>query len=356
MSSIGSYSVSVESGLADRAFTADSSIVAVADERFATRLTSAGIRVITIGASEEAKSLDAIPGLVGDLRRLGATRKTKLLALGGGIIQDIVAFIASIYMRGVPWTYIPTTFLAMADSCIGGKSSINVGPYKNLVGTFHPPDSILIDPSLTLSLSTEQRVSGLIEACKICYCRGPEAFKEYLDLKPSSSMGVTATEGVVVLSLLSKKWFIEKDEFDRAERLLLNFGHTFGHAMEGASHFRISHGVAVGVGILCAIRFGELTGRTYAENSRVHIFANHIRHLLDEVPMLSKELGSLSAEDVLDRFESDKKHDAYQYSLILVAEGGHVELVRISKTSDSRRLLEQAVKQVAASYSVGARA
>jgi len=101
-SSIGSYSVSVESGLAERAFTADSSTVAVADERFAARLTSAGLRAITIEASEAAKSLDAIPGLVTELRRLGATRKTKLLALGGGIIQDIVAFIGSIYMRGVP--------------------------------------------------------------------------------------------------------------------------------------------------------------------------------------------------------------------------------------------------------------
>ncbi len=167
---------------------------------------------------------------------------------------------ASVYMRGLQWAYIPTTLLAMCDSCIGGKSSINVGPYKNLVGTFHPPAAIMIDPGLVSTLSLEQTVSGLVEACKICYCRGTAAFQEYLDLKPSPSMTEGQIEQAVLLSLSSKKWFIEIDEFDRAQRLLLNFGHTFGHAIEGASHFRISHGIAVGVGMLCAIRLGELDG------------------------------------------------------------------------------------------------
>ena len=172
----------------------------------------------------------------------------------------------------------------------GGKSSINVGPYKNLVGTFHPPAAVVIDPTLALSLTVEQRLSGLIEVCKICYCRGSQAFHEYLELQPSSSMTPDQAERVLFLSLSSKKWFVELDEFDRAERLLLNFGHTFGHAIEGASHFRIGHGVAVGVGVLCALQLGELMGRTYDQGSRVHALSKHIRALLAGIPKLTEEL------------------------------------------------------------------
>ena len=137
-------------------------------------------------------------------------------------------------MRGIAWSYMPTTVLAMVDSCVGGKSSINVGPYKNLVGTFHPPKQIDIDPLLATTLASEQIAAGLIEAAKICFCRGPASFAEYLGQEPGVGMGTQALEHVILTSLLAKKHFIEIDEFDKKERLLLNFGHTFGHAIEGA--------------------------------------------------------------------------------------------------------------------------
>ena len=177
-SSIGRYRVSIRRGLFDETLQEHRSDIVLADQWFAPVLASAGVHAITLPASESTKSLDGMPEIIMELRRFGATRQTGILAIGGGTIQDVAGFVASVYMRGVRWTYVPTTLLAMSDSCIGGKSSINVGPYKNLVGTFHPPAAVVIDPALASSLSVEQRVSGLIEACKICYCRGEEAFHE----------------------------------------------------------------------------------------------------------------------------------------------------------------------------------
>jgi len=246
-------------------------------------------------------------------------------------------------MRGVEWVYVPTTLLAMADSCIGGKSSINVGPYKNLVGTFHPPSSISIDPLLALSLNDEQRASGLVEAAKICYCRGASSFEEYLAQSPAVAMPVEGLERVIIASLMAKKWFIETDEFDKGERLLLNFGHTFGHAIEGASHFRISHGIGVALGIFCAIELGRTMGRSYTEARQLHQLEAHLRSLIAEVPLLAGELKSLSAEEILDRFQADKKHSTLAYSVILVSETGATELVKLPKNDESKHVIQMAI-------------
>lgn len=350
-SSVASYSVSIQAGILDEALRDHHQYIILADEWFARELSREGLRFIPIKASESAKGLETIPELITQLRAFGANRDNRLLAVGGGVIQDVCGFIASIYMRGIPWTYVPTTLLAMTDSCIGGKSSINVGSYKNLVGTFYPPSRVLLDPTLTSSLSTEQRAAGLIEACKICYCRGADTFQKYLDLRASPSMTTQKIEQVLCLSLLSKKWFIEVDEFDRGERLLLNFGHTFGHALEGASHFRISHGVAVGVGVLCALRLGELLGRTYLPSSRAYALSQHMRGLLAEVPQLRQELARVSVSELLDRFAADKKHRSEKYSVVVVAESDEVELLTVPRSPEFLGLVKVAVKDVITSAS-----
>jgi 3-dehydroquinate synthase len=343
--STGDYSVDVQAGLFQQVLGEKPSDIVIADEWFSPVLAKAGVLSIAIPAEETIKSLDAIPELIVKLRQMGANRQTRLVAIGGGIVQDVAAFIASVYMRGLEWIYVPTTLLAMADSCIGGKSSINVGPYKNLVGTFHPPASVVIDPALALTLTDEQRVSGLVEAAKICYCRGPEAFEEYLAQGPAASMEVEQLERIVVASLLSKKWFIEIDEFDKGERLLLNFGHTFGHAIEGASHFRIAHGLGVAIGILCAIELGKLMGRSYSSVARLQTLDAHLRDLLGGIASLSGELKALSIDDILDRFQADKKHRTECYSVILVAESGAVELVKLPKDPPTRRAIETAITE-----------
>ena len=343
--STGNYRVEIRSGLlADVLFGIGDSLV-LCDERFSPQFADTKFKFLPVRAEETTKSLESIPGFITQMRQLGTTRNTHLLAMGGGIVQDIAAFCASVFMRGMPWSYLPTTLLGMADSCIGGKSSINVGEYKNLVGTFYPPTAVLIDPVFTRTLSTEQIVEGLCEAVKICFCRSPEAFDQYISYLPSPTMTETALEKVVTVSLESKRWFIQEDEFDRGPRLLLNFGHTFGHALEGASHFGVTHGTAVGFGVICAIAFGEALGRKYDDLPRVQAFKSHVTELLAAVPDLPRQLGQTTVDQCCERFLADKKHGADFFSFIIVNEGGHVERIQRPKDQASIELVKAAYQR-----------
>jgi 3-dehydroquinate synthase len=350
-SSTGNYTVGIESDSFEASVRQSEGATIIADEFFRADMERLGVKALLVQATESNKSLDASPGLIEKMRKAGANRQTELVAVGGGIVQDLSAFIASVYMRGLKWSYVPTTVLAMVDSCIGGKSSINVGPYKNLVGTFHPPTRVLIDPALAETLPADQRASGLIEAAKICFCRGEEAFERHLSYGPSVSMSTKALEQVIVNSLRSKKWFIEVDEFDKKERLLLNFGHTFGHAMEGATHFGVSHGIAVGLGILCAIEFECQRGVHYDGVPRVKRLETHLDEMISEAPSLATTIGSMNVSDVMERLRSDKKHGRDHFTLILIADNGDVVLRRIEKSAEVERGLESAIVTVAKRYS-----
>ncbi|MDE8345169.1 MAG: 3-dehydroquinate synthase [Acidocella sp.] len=316
--------------------------VVIADDYFAPRLLDMKIPTIALPATEAAKSLDAMGEVIVQMRRRGATRDTKLWAIGGGVIQDITCFVATVYMRGLPWSYVPTTLLGMVDSCIGGKSSINVGPYKNILGSFHPPEAIWIDPDLVASLSAAQIVAGLVEAAKICYCRGADVFADYLSHNPDVGLSPTQFEPIMALSLGAKKWFIEVDEFDRAERQSLNLGHTFGHALESASGYRLSHGVAVGVGIICALAFSReptdiaLTGRMAALD-------RHMRQLLLYVPGLVTILREIDISAMLERVKSDKKHEPSYYRFVTTGPGGDVCLTRLPRDDVTETRVKSAV-------------
>jgi len=240
--------------------------------------------------------------------------------------------------------------LAMVDSCIGGKSSINVGPYKNLVGTFHPPQHIYIDPALAETLPRDQFASGLIEAAKICFCRGPESFATHLACGPSTSMSTAALEKLIVNSLLAKKHFIEVDEFDKKERLLLNFGHTFGHAIEGASHYGVPHGIAVGLGILCSLAFQRDRGIDFSGISSVIELETHLDTMIRTLPGLREQLQALNMTDILERFASDKKHTTNRYTLILISKTGEVVLEQIARTSDLESAIRDAVQTTIGIY------
>ena len=345
--SSGSYTVIVSPGcfrsLEDQA---QGDTVFICDERFVPQLTQAQLRTIGLPADEKAKSLDFIPEIISELRKHGAGRGTHLTAIGGGIVQDIAAFCASIYMRGIQWSYMPSTLLGMADSCIGGKSSINVNEYKNIVGTFYPPQVVKIDPELTRTLSREQIVAGLCEAAKICFCRGPDAFHHYSELCPRIDMDEGSLTEVITLSLQCKKWFIEADEFDRGERLLLNFGHTFGHAIEGATKYKVGHGVAVGVGILMELALGRSLGFDYTGLDQVQFLKAHVRELLSYVPSLRATLQSASQEDLLDRFAADKKHNRDVYNVVTVNDAGRTILQPLSRTSQNTQVIRSAIQGV----------
>jgi 3-dehydroquinate synthase len=220
--------------------------------------------VVYIEATEQNKTLSSVERICEELARRGLTRNSRILAIGGGVVQDLATIVASVYMRGISWSYAPSTLTGMVDSCVGGKSSINVGAFKNLVGNVYPPKDIFIDARLASTLRAEEICSGLSEAGKIIYARDPKTFKSYLSGADNFEPSDVAT------SLEAKKWFVEKDEFDVAERQLLNFGHTFGHAFEAATNFSVQHGVAVAIGMLSAIHHPDAKRDSYTSSLEIY--------------------------------------------------------------------------------------
>jgi len=206
-------------------------------------------RKILIEANELNKSMDYCQGLIRRLVDAKVRKNHTLVAIGGGIVQDITAFTASILYRGIRWDFIPTTLLAQADSCIGSKTSINLGNVKNLVGNFYPPSMILIDVDFLKTLDQSEIKSGIGEMLHyFLIADNPMAGK----LMENYDELLTDPEDLSVYikeSLRVKKQVIERDEFDQNERNLFNYGHTFGHAIEAVSGYDINHGQAVTMGM-----------------------------------------------------------------------------------------------------------
>jgi 3-dehydroquinate synthase len=206
-----------------------------------------------IEAAEQYKTIDTVLLICEKMTAFESKRNTVLVAVGGGIVQDISGFIANILYRGIRWVFFPTTLLAACDSCIGGKSSLNFKTYKNLLGSFYPPDNIIIYQQFFETLTTADYYSGLGEIVKFNVIGG----KAGMD-RITSEMDVLLTRNTETLrtfienSLNFKKGFIEEDEFDKGKRILLNFAHTFGHAFETTSGYAIPHGSAVVLGMMTA--------------------------------------------------------------------------------------------------------
>ncbi len=339
-SASGAYAVRIEPGAVQHALV-DAAVVVV-DERLRHLVDAdASVPVVAVVGSEETKTLAGCERVLVALREAGVKRGDVLLAVGGGVVQDAATFVSSFYMRGLPWIYCPTTAMAMADSCIGGKSSINVGGVKNLGGNIYPPKQVVIDPALALSLTLEARISGLGEAVKICFAAGPESFARYLELAmPAAEFGRSpGTEALLTHVLLAKKWFIEVDEFDRAERQLLNFGHTFAHALESATGFAIPHGVAVALGVL-----GALAHPSSADSAQARRLSDYCRDLLVPIRGLIAEGVEDIDWDAFDRAVStDKKGTRQALRLVLPVEGGALSVVDLPRTADSLAIVRAAM-------------
>jgi 3-dehydroquinate synthase len=205
--------------------------------------------VLLIDATEHAKSLERFPAYVEHLVTKSLRRGHVLVAIGGGIIQDITCFLAATMLRGVPWRFYPTTLLAQADSCIGSKSSINAGRAKNILGTFTPPADVTISTQFLQTLDERDVRSGVGEMLKVHAIAGPAAF-DCIAADYAALFGNPALmQQYIRKSLQIKKAYIEQDEFDRGPRNVFNYGHTFGHAIESATDFAVPHGIAVTLGM-----------------------------------------------------------------------------------------------------------
>ncbi len=205
--------------------------------------------VLQIEALESNKSLEVMPDYITHLVNKQIRRGDILIGIGGGIIQDITCFLAATLLRGVDWYFYPTTLLAQADSCIGSKSSINCGNSKNLLGTFTPPNRVIIGSDFLKTLDNRDIRSGVGEMLKVHGIEGKDAFDEIALQYKNLFLNINIMQNFIHRSLQIKKKYIEIDEFDKGPRNIFNYGHSFGHAIEAATNFSIPHGIAVTIGL-----------------------------------------------------------------------------------------------------------
>src|SRR5450432_1498283 len=215
-----------------------------------------GVKLIQIRAGELYKTQTTVDQVIDQLIALGADRKTTIVGVGGGVVTDVVGYVASIYMRGVPFGFVPTSILGMVDASIGGKNGIDVGHYKNMVGVIRQPDFLFYDVSLLHSLPENEWVNGFAEVIKHAAIKDAKLFKE---LENNSILtykkNKKALTELIRKNVMIKSAVVLQDEFEKGERKLLNFGHTLGHAVENV--YQLPHGHAISVGIKAACLLSE---------------------------------------------------------------------------------------------------
>jgi 3-dehydroquinate synthase len=279
------------------------------------------VDVIVMPDGERSKTLAQLEKLAAELVSLGADRRSVVLALGGGVVGDVGGLLASIFMRGIPVVQIPTTLLAQVDSAIGGKTGVNLKAGKNLLGTFHQPLAVLVDPDVLATLPEREYRSGLFEAMKYGVIRNPAIF----ELMESQREALLKRDGALLETLIAecirvKADVVSADEREGGERRILNFGHTIGHALEAETNYKtLLHGEAVGWGMIAACMIGAEMQITDAAA------AQRIIALVRAYGRLPKVI--VDGKRLLKRLQSDKKTLGGVPHFVLAAAIGKVEVV-----------------------------
>tara|TARA_Y100000310_G_scaffold55269_2_gene50689 strand:+ start:970 stop:2034 length:1065 start_codon:yes stop_codon:yes gene_type:complete len=273
--------------------------------------------LIDIEAHEKKKSYESLIPIINKLIKSGFRKNHRLIGVGGGITQDITAFIASIMYRGVDWIFFPTTLLAQGDSCIGSKTSINFGEFKNQVGGFYPPNKIYIDLNFLDTLSPADLQSGLGEMCHYFVVAGEKDFKQFKHDYKSAIADKSVLTKMVARSLTIKKSYIEIDEFDQNERQVFNYGHSFGHAIESLTNYEVPHGIAVSFGMDMA-NFISVKNKLLDSTVRIDI-----RELLQQI-WQGYDIKHLNVNKFCGALAKDKKNVGNELRLILCKGCGKV--------------------------------
>lgn len=289
---------------------------------------------IIIEALEENKSIEKIIPIFERLVLNKVRRDHTLVAIGGGIIQDITCFIASTLLRGLPWRFVPTTLLAQADSCIGSKSSINLGATKNILGTFNPPRDIYLHAPFLDTLDGKDIQSGVGEIIKVHAIDGMEAFDRLAVDFDRLFSDRNVLKRYIRAALQIKQQFIEQDEFDRGIRNVFNYGHSFGHAIESATRYAIPHGIAVTMGMdmanFIAAERGLLPRRHYHRMHTV-LRRNYENFASTPIPL----------EAMLSALMKDKKNTSTKLGLILpTGEQAKIERTQLAPDAGFRSQCE----------------
>ncbi len=276
----------------------------------------AQIETYIFEAGEEHKTLDAIRGLYTKLIESGFDRKDFLIALGGGVVGDMTGFAAATFLRGIRFIQIPTTLLAQIDSSIGGKTGVDFDQYKNMVGAFHQPCLVYSNVSVLKSLTDEQFASGMGESLK----HGLILDAGFYEWQIDHMSEIEERDSATLLELVSrncqiKRYIVEKDPKEKGDRMLLNFGHTLGHALEKCKEFRMLHGECVAIGFVAAA------------------YISWQRGLLDEDEFyeirdmnvgfgLPISFDGVASQAIVDAVKKDKKMDAGKIRFVLLKKLG----------------------------------
>ena len=313
----GGYDIVLERGVLSRAgewfnlnrrvlIVTDSGVPAQYAETVATQCADA--TVITIPQGEASKCSERFLELLGALTEKGFTRTDCVVAVGGGVVGDLAGFAAACYMRGIDFYNVPTTLLSQVDSSIGGKTAIDFGGYKNIVGAFWPPKAVLIDPDTLATLPARQVSNGMAEAVKMALTHDPELFALFERGEQNERL-----ETVIERSLLVKKSVVEQDEREGGLRRVLNFGHTLAHAIESAENMaHYYHGECVAIGMLPMC----------SPDVRARLIP-----VLERLQLPTEVSGEL--DRILEALAHDKKADGNDIAVVTVPQVGRFEIKKL---------------------------
>jgi len=252
---------------------------------------------------EKQKTLQTVEKLADQMIKAGYQRKDAIIALGGGVVGDVAGLLASIYMRGIPLIQIPTTLLSMVDSSIGGKTGVNLKSGKNLIGTFYQPKMVFIDQRFLKTLSPKQIKNGLAEIIKYGVIKDKELF-EYIEknLEKILNLERLPLKNIISRSIEIKSKIVEKDEKEGRERMILNYGHTYGHAIEKQSNYKLLHGYAISIGMVLANKFAVKSGILKQDD------ADRIKTLLKNTGLPTTTVKKPTKKQLMTDKKADKDH------------------------------------------------
>lgn len=329
---VDSYEVQVGSGLLDRAaqivraaapahryaIISDQNVAPLYAARVRDTVGAAQTELFTIPAGESEKTRAQWASVTDAMLGAGFGRDAAILALGGGVVGDLAGFVAATYMRGIPFVQLPTTLLAMIDASIGGKTGVDTPAGKNLVGAFHRPRAVIVDPSVLATLPPNHLRAGLAEAIKHGAIADAAYFLEIDENVPSllSDPGDDTMRGIILRSIEIKAGIVLQDEREGGIRRTLNFGHTLGHAIESESGYSLLHGEAIAIGMVLEALLGERLGITSPGT------ALRLREVIRRAGLPHAVPADLDPKRILRATGSDKKARAGEVEYALISQIG----------------------------------
>ncbi|MBR5614667.1 MAG: 3-dehydroquinate synthase [Clostridia bacterium] len=335
------YDIKIEKGIFDEsgsliakihpkckaAIITDSNVGPLYAKRLIDSLENSGFSpfLVTVPAGESSKSIEMLEFLYSELLKQGITRTDLIIALGGGVVGDLTGFCAATLLRGIPFIQIPTTLLAQVDSSVGGKVAVNLPHGKNLVGAFYQPKMVIIDPLCLETLSDRNFSDGMAEVIKYGVILDEHLFCQ-LEKTSSRTDMMEIIDDVVLRCCDLKRMVVEDDETDTGGRMILNFGHTFGHAIEKKYNFTdYTHGEAVAAGMVMAAELGEKWGITLDNSSE------RIRRLIKKYNLPDRV--AIDKQSLADAVAVDKKGKGNTVALIVPEKIGKVIIKDTEKNS-----------------------